>query len=257
MNKAVKFFASGTRLKIVRIFWAPLFLLSFSLGMLGILGLATSRSAQAQKHRRTHENATAESQVWLPALAHLDRRKMSDSFEKLTDRWIARRSSNKEVHLFILQSFVRGKDRQALNQYVARVWRAKACAPLPPAEELVQIATADALEGASEEKLRAQALSDSVVKDPEFCHWLHERWREDLSPLLFYDATASQLEDVRNLLLEKDCAAARELLERLIRREGESLYLLEKLESVAECLEDEAFEVSVANRLKKLEELRL
>lgn len=200
-------------------------------------------------HARTSRSID-EAAIWMPAFEHASQNGLEGAFSDLAERWILSQSRNKKVHLAIIETYVKQKKRNLLNRYVARVWNAHSCAPFDAARALVGIAG----EGSNE----AQSfVNQGPPRSKAFCDWVSETWQNDLHSILFFDSTASQLEEVRVLGEGGKCQRARQIMERVLRKEGDSVFLLEKLKSIAECLEDEAFRTSVAFRLRELEELRL
>ncbi|NCN42126.1 hypothetical protein GW916_12850 [bacterium] len=198
---------------------------TLSRGVLCLIGLLFF-SPTAFSTGKSGESGKPGSEEWLKALAYLDKTNAKGQFLKLKDFSMRSRSSDRKVSEYVLDYFVRGRDRNAINEYVLEIAKLNHC-------------SAD-----SEKK---------EVVDSKHCVWLRRLWKDSLSQLQFYDSTAPQLESYREYMAQKDCSNAKLVLEQIEIREGEFLGLLNRRLRVAKCLKDVALEQRVLQKLKDFE----
>lgn len=149
--------------------------------------------------------------------------RLKDSYKKLLHRAVEAHPGHQAFLLRAAEFYVREKDRAALHKYLLVQWDALECG--------------------------------HGNKASRVCSWLKEYWMQNLDTVLFYDVSASDLEEFRLLLGRTQCAEARSLIGRIIQREGESRALLKRQLQVAECLEDQTFKARVEEKLRQFEEL--
>lgn len=84
------------------------------------------------------------------------------------------------------------------------------------------------------------------------CAFLKRIWKERLSSLLFFDASAAFLERARRALELEDCREAQAALKEVEAREGSFYFLLEQKLKVALCFKDVATQARIEEELENL-----
>lgn len=145
---------------------------------------------------------------WIEVLEYLKIQKSSNSLKEIEDfkaLVLLHNPSSISLAEAILEQEVSLKNRTNLNQLFAKLFEANNCLDLP--------------------------------QNPTCLH-LRLIWKDRLSQLLFYDASATLLERSRRALLAKDCRSAQAALEELEAREGIFLFLAQNKVQVAKCFND-------------------
>jgi len=126
-------------------------------------------------------------------------------------------------------------------------------ASLPLAESFLELFVArkqrENLNSYFSELIIANSCEESQTP---ICKFLGSLWRDRLSSLLFYDASATLLEKTRRAILVKDCRGAQAALKELEAREGSFHLLVEEKLRAAVCLKDKAARARLEDELEKL-----